>query len=241
MTAPTRRERLRNATLSEIKDGARRLLVTGGTQAISLRAIAREMGMTAPAIYRYFPSLDGLIAALAGDLYDEMRETIEHERDEAGDDPIAQLVAMARAFRQWSVTHPVEFALLFGSPLESGSTLPEDCIDHTHPGARFGQTFMGPFLELWRRARFPTPSREVIEARLGDQLEPLRLSHGNIPVEVAYIFLSGWTRLYGMVAMEVFNHLQWALTRPQSFFELELEAFARQLTGGGPSAGPADG
>lgn len=56
MTAPTRRERLRTATLAEIKEGARRLLVTGGVDAVSLRAIARDMGMTAPAIYRYFPA-----------------------------------------------------------------------------------------------------------------------------------------------------------------------------------------
>src|SRR5882672_12208641 len=73
----TRRERLRTATVAEIKSLARRLLMAGGPHAFSLRAIARDMGMTAPAIYRYFPSLDALVAELAEDLYDELREATE--------------------------------------------------------------------------------------------------------------------------------------------------------------------
>ena len=71
--SPSRRERIRTATVAEIKALARRLLVGGGLAAISLRAIARDMGMTAPAIYRYFPSLDALVAELTEDLYDELR------------------------------------------------------------------------------------------------------------------------------------------------------------------------
>jgi AcrR family transcriptional regulator len=229
MTAPTRRERLRSATVSEIKDGARRLLVTGGPQAISLRAIARDMGMTAPAIYRYFPSLDALIVELAGDLYDELRESIERARDGAGDDPVGQLAAMARAFRHWSIQHPVEFALIFGNRMPELAAFDEDCEDPTHPGARFGAVFLQPFVELWRRAPFPTPPHELIERRLGRCLDPLRQNYGDVPVEVAYLFLSGWTRLYGLVCMEVFNQLHWAVTEPEALFETELATFFRQL------------
>src|SRR5688572_27661487 len=78
---PTRRERIRSATVAEIKDHARQLLGSGGPPAISLRAIAREMGMTAPAIYRYFPSLDALVVDLVEDLYDELRLAVEAVRD----------------------------------------------------------------------------------------------------------------------------------------------------------------
>lgn len=229
MTAPTRRERLRIATLSEIKDGARRLLVTGGPQAISLRAIARDMGMTAPAIYRYFPSLDALIVALAGDLYDELRESVEQARDAAGDDPAGQLGAMARAFRSWSIRHPAEFTLIFGNPVPEMSGFVDDCDNPGHPGARFGAVFMQPLVELWRRSPFRTPPPELIEDRLGRCLEPLRQSHGDVPVEVAYLLLSGWVRLYGIVSMEVFNQLQWAVTEPEALFETELAAFLHQL------------
>src|SRR6476661_94588 len=93
---PTRRERLRTATVAEIKDLARRLLVSGGPTAISLRAIARDMGMTAPAIYRYFPSLDALVQEVVEDLYNEARLAIEAVRDAAAP-PAEQLIEMARA------------------------------------------------------------------------------------------------------------------------------------------------
>jgi AcrR family transcriptional regulator len=229
MSVPNRRERLRTATVAEIKDGARRLLVTGGPQAISLRAIARDMGMTAPAIYRYFPSLDALIVALAGDLYDELGKTIEAAREAAGDQPLGQLAAMARAFRLWSIQHPVEFALMFGTPVPGMAAFTEDCVDENHPGARFGALFMRPFLDLWHRAPFRTPPRELMERQLGRSLEPLRQSHGDVPIEVAYMFLSSWIRLYGLVSMEVFNHLRWAVTEPEALFETELASFVQQL------------
>jgi AcrR family transcriptional regulator len=227
--APSRRERLRTAAVAEIKEAARRLLVNGGPQAISLRAIARDMGMTAPAIYRYFPSLDALVEALAADLFDEMREAVEAARDAAGDEPLTQILAMSRAFRRWSVTHPVEFSLVFGSPVAGVSALEQMCLDENHPGARFGRPFVEAFLELRRRTPFRTPPKEVIAAQLGDSLEPLRASHGDMPIDVAWAFLSGWIRLNGMVAMEVNNHLQWAVTKPEALFELELSAFAHQL------------
>lgn len=232
MTAPTRRERLRSATVSEIKDGARRLLVTGGPQAVSLRAIARDMGMTAPAIYRYFPSLDALVVELAGDLFDELRETVERARDAAGDDPARQLGAMARSFRQWSVHHPVEFALIFGNPVPGISAFEEDCVHPDHPGARFGAPFVRALQELWGRAPWPTPPAELMWQRLGDALHPLRQSHGDLPIEVAYTYLSGWIRLYGLVSMEVFGHLGWAVTDPEALFETEIGDYLQQLSAG---------
>src|SRR5947207_3667346 len=104
---PTRRERHRNATLKEIKQVARRLVVEGGPTAISLRAIARELGMSAAALYRYFPSLEALVADVCRDVYDELRATVTTAGDEA--EPGTQLIGMARGFRHWSIAHPQEF------------------------------------------------------------------------------------------------------------------------------------
>lgn len=237
MGAPSRRERLRSATVAEIKDGARRLLVTGGVDAVSLRAIARDMGMTAPAIYRYFPSLEALVAALAGDLYDELRLLLEAARDDAGDEPVDQLLAMSRTFRTWSVAHPAEFGLIFGAPAPGRNAVVDDCVEPDHPGARFGAVFIRPILDLWRRSPFRTPPAELLRQRLGGRrLEPLRLSHGEVPVEVAYAFLSGWTRLYGLVALEVFHQFDWAVTDAEALFELEMETFTAQLLAAPPAA-----
>jgi AcrR family transcriptional regulator len=231
LSAPTRRERLRTSTLSEIKDEARRLLVTGGPDAISLRAIAREMGMTAPAIYRYFDSLDALIEALAGDLYLELSAVVGAAKADAGDDPLDQLKAMARAFRDWSVAHPAEFALILGNPLPGIVAFQENCDDEHHPGVEFGRPFMETINVLWLRDPYPTPPRSLMEERLAAHLEPLRASHGEeVPIEVAWAFLSGWSRLYGLVSMEVFHHLRWAVSDPGALFEMELHAYVDQFT-----------
>jgi AcrR family transcriptional regulator len=228
-TSPTRRERLRTATVSEIKEGARRLLVSGGPQAISLRAIARDMGMTAPAIYRYFPSLEALVKALADDLMDEVAATVAAAAEAAGDDPVAQLAGMARAFRRWSIEHPVEFGLIFGTPNPEFGDLSTEC-GPDDPGARFGRPYLEAFLRLWKQAPWPTPPRELMEARLGPHLAPLRQTMGDLPIEVAYTFLASWSRLYGMVAMEIFNQLRWAVTEPEALFEVELAMFIIQLS-----------
>jgi AcrR family transcriptional regulator len=232
MTAPTRRERLRTAALAEIKDLARRHLVDGGPPAISLRAIARDMGMTAPAIYRYFPSLDALVVELTEDLYDELREAIEAARAAMpADAPIRQLAEMARAFRRWSIAHPAEFGLMFGNPVPGVASF-EGCINPDHAGARFGAPFLAAFAQLWRERPFATPPIEMLDAHLGQHLSPyLALQHGaDLPLQVVYADLSAWIRLYGVVAMEVFGHLQWAMTSVEPLFEVELAAFIAQLT-----------
>jgi AcrR family transcriptional regulator len=230
-TPATRRERLRTATVVEIKEAARRLLVSGGPAAVSLRAIAREMGMTPPALYRYFPSLDGLLAGLCADLYDECREHLQRAQDRCPpDDVSAQLYAVCREFRRWSIEHPAEFGLMFGSPV------PELVGDHdpdAEPhaaGGRFALLFAALFLRLWQLGPFQVPAEGEIDPALRDQLRAYMESLGtDLPAGAAQLFLSCWIRLYGMVAMEVFGHLHFALTDPEPMFEAELAAAARQL------------
>jgi AcrR family transcriptional regulator len=232
MTSPSRRERLRTATVAEIKDLARQLLVGGGTPAISLRAIARDMGMTAPAIYRYFPSLDALVAELTEDLYDELRLVIESARDaEPEAEPLQHLLSMSRAFRRWCLTHPAEFELMFGGSAPGVTTYPSDCDGPDDAGARFGAPFLNAFADIWHTTRFPSPPAEAITEQLGEQLLPyVETVARGVPVEVVYAYLSAWVRLYGLVSMEVYGHLRWAVTDVEPFFEMELASFAAAMT-----------
>ncbi len=224
--APTRRERLRNATLAEIKQAARQLVVEHGPTAISLRAIGRELGMSAPALYRYFPSLDALVIEVCTDLYEELREAIAAAARTA-DTPPGQLVAMARGFRSWSVAHPQEFALLFGNPVPGVAQLEEGC-EPDHPGARVGAVFLKPFAVVWHMLGHPT---EVDDPANAEQLAKALAAHDEaVTPACMYAFLGAWTRLYGMVALEVFGHLRWALTDVEPLFEAELDRFVRELT-----------
>ncbi len=241
----TRRERLRAATVEEIKATARRLLVREGTAGISLRAIGREMGMTGPALYRYFESLEELVNALCADLYDECREHLEAARDSCGsDDPGAQLYAVCRAFRAWSVAHPAEFGLMFGAPIGAlpdlaGQEQAGEDDQEAEPyaaGNRFAGMFAALFAQIWSRRPFEVPVADDMPGGLAGQLESFVARLGApLPLGAAQLFLSCWIRLYGTVSMEVFGHLRFALVDPEPMFEAELAMAARQI-GVEPSA-----
>src|SRR4051812_50114311 len=100
----SRRDRARADTVREIKETARRVLVDQGVDGLALRAVAREMGMTAPGLYRYFDSREDLIENVVADLYDELTEVLEGVRDAAEPaTPGFQLLVAARAFRTWAI------------------------------------------------------------------------------------------------------------------------------------------
>jgi AcrR family transcriptional regulator len=228
--APTRRERLRAATVDEILTTARRLLVADGLPGVTLRAIGREMGLTAPALYRYYPSLDNLIEALCATLYDEASAYITAALDALPDDDSgARLYAASRAFRQWSTAHPAEFTIMFASsygPLKGGK---EEGPGH-EAGMRFAQVFLAQFIGLWHRAPFPIAADDELSPALHAQLGGFLTDNGiPLPVGAMQIFVSCWIRLYGLVALEVFGHLHFGLDDAEPMFEAELAGVARQL------------
>jgi len=235
-TTLSRRDRVRAATVTEIKDTARRILVAEGPDGLSLRAIAREMGMTAPALYRYFPSREQLVEALIADLYDELTVTLAAAATAAGGDPRAGITAASRAFRSWALAHPREFGLLFGSPLP-GIDAHSDDSPAGLASERFGQLFGDLVARIYLADPFPVPAEDEMDPQLRRQLRawcsalPVEL-----PIGAGQVFLSCWIRLYGMVAMEVFGHLQFALPDAEPMFEAELRDLAVKLGFGPPAA-----
>jgi AcrR family transcriptional regulator len=224
---PSRRERLREATLREIRQVARRLLVQEGPAAISLRAIAREMGMTAPALYRYYPSHTEVLAALTSDLYDELTAELEKARDAAPDAATgSRLLTVCRTLRSWSLAHPAEFAMMFASPLPRLGTEPARAPRH-EAGLRFGLVFYSLVLELWQARPYPTPDPAELDPRLLEQLvECAEAFGGQMPPEAVHVFLTCWVRLYGLVSMEQFGQLHFALHDVEPMFEECLRELA---------------
>jgi AcrR family transcriptional regulator len=215
-----RSQRRRAATRAEIKAAARDQLVRGGPGSVSLRAVAREMGLTAPALYRYYPALDSLILELCTDLYTELRLSCEAERDRVPDkDLVERLQAMCREFRRWVLSHPPEAALMFGPPLPGMQQFIEQCADLQNAGACFGQMFIDPILELHAQGRLPVAKSSVGALR----------EHSDLPQPVAAFFLSAWTRIYGAIMAEAFGHLSWAVADGTAVFEAELQALSESL------------
>jgi AcrR family transcriptional regulator len=242
-TVPSRRDRLRESTKSEILGTARALLVSDGLPGVTLRAISREIGMTAPALYRYYPSLDSLLEQLCVTLFDECTGHITaasaaEPPGDGGPSAIAldigvRLGAACRAFREWSRKHPAEFTVMFSSPADAVGGLPvEDDVDAPIYAAamRFCAVYLRLFEELWAAAPFPVPADDELPPELHDQLATFRAQTGTpLPPGGLQVYLSCWIRLYGMVALEVFGHLRFALTDGEPMFETEIAACAEQL------------
>ena len=116
--AQTRREKQHISTQEEIKQVARRLMAEQGTAALSSRMIAREMGLTAPALYHYFASRDELITALIVDAFNALADALEEARDEAATGSAReQLVQTLLTYRRWALEHPIDFQLIYGNPI----------------------------------------------------------------------------------------------------------------------------
>jgi AcrR family transcriptional regulator len=234
-----RRERLRAATVQEIKATARRLLIAEGAPSVTLRAIAREMGMTAPGLYRYFPSHEDLWHDLCHDTYAAIADAIEASLEPLPRDQVElRMLTAAREFRSWAVAHPREFGLVFGMPLP-GLVQVKDLTDPEHvAGMRFALVFTQAFAALWEARPFPVDADEDLPAALAAQLrgyqEAVAGATGGqvgaqLPLGAVLVFLQAWVQLYGVVTMEVFGHLGFCLDDVGEFFDTELALVGRML------------
>lgn len=231
----TRRDRMRAATMEEITTTARRLLVEQGPDAASLRAIAREMGMTAPGLYRYYSSREELLRHVIATIFRELAGDIRRAIEQVGPQPASgfasdsarrnhiglKMVAACREFRRWALNHKDEFALLFGVPVPGFDDGRWDIAAQC--ALEFAGTFYVLFLELWSAIHFPVPADAEIDPVLRPQLRHFRGKLGaDIPEGAILVFTRCWMVLYGAVAMEVFGHLGFALDDPAPMFEFTL-------------------
>lgn len=213
----TARERVRAELTREITDVARVQLATEGAGGLSLRAVAREMGMVSSAIYRYFPSRDDLLTALIVDGYNAIGETAERA-DAAcpAGDYGGRWLAVCRAIRDWALAHPHEYALVYGSPVP-GYQAPQQTIGPAARGAAvFGKIISEAFgtgaLQLPGICPPPPETSAADAAALRESVLP------GVPDEVIAVALGTWTALFGMISFELFGQFENVITDRAAFF-----------------------
>jgi len=203
----TRRARQRQATVAEIKALARAQLAGGGTGAVNLRAIAREMGTASSALFRYFPSQADLISELLADAYAAVAGAVAAAVDACPPgDHAGRWAALCHAYREWSLANPAEFALTHGTPVP-GYQAP---VQATGPAAaRTITTALGVYAAAVQ-AGAADPDRSAIPA--GIQTGPLWASilagqaHDYEP-RLAGIILTAWASVLGYLSAEIFGSL----------------------------------
>ena len=202
----TARERARAEITAEILDAARGYLATDGAPALSLRAIARDLGMASSALYRYFKSRDELLTRLIIDAYDSLGAAAE--ASEAGVDRrdlAGRFTAICHAVRTWALAHPNEYALIYGSPVP-GYIAPPDTVA---PASRVTTRLMWIIIDAATAGRIPASDVQAPEDdAAAAALAPIRsyLPPG-IPAPLIQRALMVWTGLFGVVSFELYGQL----------------------------------
>jgi AcrR family transcriptional regulator len=213
----------------EIKATARRQLAEVGAPALSLRAVARELGMVSSAVYRYFPSRDDLLTALIVDAFDAVgvaaEEAIEHQPNRV----LPRWMATAHAVRQWALDNPHDYALVYGSPVP-GYRAPSDTVT---PAARVSLVALRIVADGVASGEIDTtPSSSVPRpvhadlARLRDTAAP------GVPDEALARALLAWVTLFGAISYELFGHLHGVIDDDDAFFDHQMRRVGAHLMAG---------
>jgi AcrR family transcriptional regulator len=212
----------------EIAEEARRQLATEGAAGLSLRAVARELGMVSSAIYRYFPSRDDLLTALIIDGYDAVGAAVEKaDRGCARQDYGGRWLAACRAVRDWALAHPHEYALVYGSPVP-GYRAPEQTIG---PATRVAAVLGAIISEANKAGALDPPAGcpaapEAFApdaAGLRDSVLP------DVPDDVAARSLATWASLFGLVSFELFGQFENVVTDRAAYFDHAAAGLGRLI------------
>ncbi|HYO36981.1 MAG TPA: TetR/AcrR family transcriptional regulator [Geodermatophilus sp.] len=227
MSGPTTglRERRRAQTVAEIKQAALRELAATGPEGLSLRAVARAVGVSVQALYHYFDSREALVTALVADAFDELAAAVSAAASAAAT-PGERVVAAGLAYRAWGRENRSAFLLALGVPLadyaapEGGPT--------SQAASRMGQAFLGAVFGGWSAdelAAVPLPGDvPALHAALRDAT-----ALGGLPPGAAALFTTGWATLHGVVVLELLGHLVWVGEAGEDMCRAALLRYADEL------------
>lgn len=199
------RERARIEVTAAIKDEARRRLAEEGAVKLSLRAVARELGMVSSALYRYFPSRDELLTALIIDAFDAVGEAAESALAEGAPggggagDHVARWDAICARVRAWALAHPHEYALIHGSPVPDYTAPMSTAV----PASRVALTLISVLRDAHEQGALtpPAPAADLRDEdrRLAEEFAP------GLPPGTGVAIVAAWAQLYGLISFEVFG------------------------------------
>lgn len=245
---PSRRERMRAETIAEIKASARSQLLEHGPSGISLRAIARDVGVTAAALYRYFDNLDALLIELCCDLYDELISETRAAMDASPPEAhLERMKAWVWAFRDWAVSNRREFELMISYPEGKAAmsidaralTQAPDDIDPVMLKSLEHSQLCGKEMAAFYRliesgeiqAAGPIEMPEIsdeLKAELLDKCSAFIIGEQALPLSWVFTFTSAWVRVFGLVVMEAFGNLP-VQDNVDEFYKTQILAMMRDF------------
>ncbi|MFF0609034.1 TetR/AcrR family transcriptional regulator [Nocardia tengchongensis] len=224
MSAGSLRARVRTEMIEEIKATARTRLATDGAN-LSLRGVARDLGIVASALYRYFPSRDDLLTALILDGYRALGAAATAARAATPtNNERAQWLSVCTAVRDWAIANPTEYGLLYGSPIP-GYDAPKDTVAPAATVVLLLADIAGQAAAAGRLtpAALPTPLPAPVRADLRALIDQ---QSSDLPEEVLDRVFLGWTQLFGLVTFEIFGRLDGTIEAVADYFHHHMNLMA---------------
>ena len=214
---PTMRDRYRAQVRAEVKQAALHQLAQSGPAGLSVSAIGKELGVSGPALYRYFASRDELLTELVIDAYNDLAGALSAAISHApGPEPRARLEAMARGYRSWALAEPHRYRLLFGPPLPGYDAHAQRLVAASEAAMNL---LLGILRELGNRTPAP-PSQP-----LASQLTAWAHAHAfDVDPAIALRAILIWSRLHGLVSLEIAGNFASMGIDPDQVFEAQLAA-----------------
>lgn len=225
----TPRDRARARTMAEIVRIGRQHLATEGAAALSLRAVARDLGVVSSAVYRYVKSRDELLTLLLVDGYDELGDAVDAAVAKVPDDDFAGCqAAIGRAVRTWGLAEPATYALLFGSPVPGYEAPAERTMG---PGTRVVRTLLDLWQQAYAAGRLAPPATAVTSPALTSTWTGVRDEFGiDLPDDVLVAGVFAWSALFGCISFELFGQYgRDGLGDPDALFEHHLDLLAKAV------------
>lgn len=221
----TARERARAELTFEIKEAARRQLAGSGAAELSVRAVARELGMVSSAVYRYFPSRDDLLTALIVDAYEALARALATADSRVTRSQYRRRwIGACKAMRRWARDNPHEYSLIYGSPVP-GYQAPRDTVE---PAGRVFVGFLGIIGDAVAAGALSAPGRRgPPSARLEAQLAAVARQFGaDIPTPVLAATFLAIGQLSGLISLELYGHFVGTLDPTEPFFDYAVQGLA---------------
>ncbi|MHA6761282.1 TetR/AcrR family transcriptional regulator [Streptacidiphilus sp. PAMC 29251] len=221
--AVSRRERLRAQTLQEIQDACFAIIDADGVDALTIAAIARSMAMSAPAVYRYFPSRDALVAHLVTLSYQQLTTAMGQAVAASGQEPRARVQALVAAYRGWALGHRRRYGMLFG---ERAADLPPSATAQTPLDQA-----MALLIDMLMAVQGAPPPDSTGDAALDGQLQQWARAQerADTPPSAARVAIVIWTRIHGIVSLELTGIFDNHTIEAQRLIDLEIDDAVRSL------------
>ena len=219
----TAREIARANLTRAITDAARHQLAVDGAVRLSVRAVARELGLASSAVYRYFPTRDDLLTALIIDAYNALGSAVEQaDRSADGDDFRSRWRSMCNTARTWAREHPHEYGLIFGAPVPDYRA-PQDTV----AAATRVPTAMAALFARAHAAGRIRPADTALPGGLGGQLTDVAAALAvDLPAALTVRMTVAWTQLFGLITFELFGQFVGAFEPADDLFAAAVELMA---------------